>query len=73
VLDFGDMPLAENTSEHRSPVRSTHVGAAPLLAAPNLAVLTVCELNPDHGESDGSTLVTFARALAEALALSPSL
>jgi arginase len=43
----------------------------PLLRAPNWAALTVCELNPDHGESDGSTLRTFAEALADALAASP--
>jgi arginase len=38
-----------------------------LLSAPNLAALTVTELNPDHGESDGSTLRQFAEALANAL------
>jgi hypothetical protein len=27
-------------------------------------------VNPDHGESDGSTLVTFARGLADALTAS---
>ena len=72
VLDFVDMPLAENN--RRNPgLRFDQLMAAlrPLLCAPNWAVLTVCELNPDHGESDGSTLRTFALALADALAASP--
>ena len=30
--------------------------------------LTVCELNPDHGLSDGSTLRTFVAALSNAIA-----
>ena len=72
VLDFVDMPLAENN--RRNPgLRFDQLMAAlrPLLCAPNWAALTVCELNPDHGESDGSTLRTFAGALADALAASP--
>jgi hypothetical protein len=40
-----------------------------LLQAPNWAALTVCELNPDHGQSDGSTVRTFAEELADAVAL----
>lgn len=43
----------------------------PLLLAPNWVALTVAELNPDHGKSDGSTLRIFAEALADALAASP--
>jgi arginase len=72
VLDFGDFPLAENTRRAVG-LRFDQLMAAlgPLLAAPNLTALTVTEVNPDHGESDGSTLVTFARALADALARSP--
>jgi arginase len=72
VLDFVDMPLAENTRRNAG-LRFDQLMAAlrPLLCAPNWAVLTVCELNPDHGESDGSTLRTFAGALADALAASP--
>ena len=72
VLDFVDMPLAENNRRNAG-LRLEQLMAAlrPLLCAPNWAVLTVCELNPDHGESDGSTLRTFAGALADALAASP--
>jgi arginase len=72
VLDFVDMPLAENTRRNAG-LRFDQLMAAlrPLLCAPNWAVLTVCELNPDHGESDGSTMRTLAWALADALAASP--
>ena len=38
-----------------------------LVAAPNWAALTICEVNPDHGELDGSTLRTFIEALADVL------
>jgi arginase len=72
VLDFVEMPLAENNRRNTG-LRFDQLMAAlrPLLWAPNWAALTVCELNPDHGESDGSTLRTFAGALADALAASP--
>jgi arginase len=72
VLDFVDMPLAENT-RHNVGLRFDQLTAAlsPLLCAPNWTALTVCELNPDHGETDGSTLQTFVRALADALAAAP--
>jgi arginase len=72
VLDFRDMPLAENTRRNVG-LRFDQLMAAlrPLLCAPNWSVLTVCELNPDHGESDGSTVRRFAESLADALAASP--
>jgi arginase len=68
VLDFADFPLAENTRRNIG-LKFDQLMAAlrPLLAAPNLAALTVTELNPDHGVSDGSTLTTFARELADRL------
>ena len=72
VLDFLDMPLAENNRRNVG-LRFDQLMASlrPLLRAPNWTALTVCELNPDHGESDGSTLRTFAEALANAVASSP--
>ena len=72
VLDFADMPLAENTRRNVG-LRFDQLMSAlrPLLCAPNWSVLTVCELNPDHGESDGSTVRKFAESLADALAASP--
>lgn len=72
VLDYVDIQLAENNRRNVG-LRFDQLMAAlrPLLRAPNWTTLTVCELNPDHGESDGSTLRTFAEALADALAASP--
>jgi arginase len=72
VLDYLDMPLAENTRRNTG-LRFDQLMAAlrPLLLAPNWTALTVTELNPDHGERDGSTFRTFAEALADALAPLP--
>jgi len=74
VLDYLDLPLAENTRRNTG-LRFDQLMAAlrPLLAAPNWAILTITELNPDHGDGDGATVRVFAEALAEALAASPRL
>ena len=74
VLDFLDMPLAENTRRDVG-LRFDQLVAAldVLLSASNWAALTICEVNPDHGEADGSTLRIFADAIAGALAGSPRL
>lgn len=74
VLDYLDFPLAENTRRNIG-LRFDQLIAAlqVLLSAPNWVGLTVTEVNPDHGESDGSTMHTFAEALAGALAASPRL
>jgi arginase len=74
VLDYIDMPLAENTRRNVGlSFDQLLASLRPLLRAPNWTALTVCELNPDHGESDGSTLRIFAESLADALAASPNL
>lgn len=72
VLDFAEMPLAENTRRNVG-LRLDQLMAslAVFLRAPNWAALTVCELNADHGDPDGSTLRQFASALTDALAGSP--
>jgi arginase len=72
VLDFLSFPLAENTRRNVGLRFDQLMGClGPLLRAPNWAALTICELNPDHGESDGSTMRIFVQALADALAGSP--
>jgi arginase len=69
VLDFVDMPLAENNRRNWGLTFSQLMAALQVfLRAPNWAALTICEVNPDHGEADGSTLRTFAEALSKALA-----
>jgi arginase len=73
VLDFVDTPLAENTRRFYGLTLDQLLGAlGPLLAAPNRVALTVCELNPDHGAGDGSTLRRLAEGLAHVPAPSPS-
>lgn len=68
VLDYVDMPLAENVRRNVGLEFDQLVASLrPFLRAPNWTALTVCELNPDHGEGDGSTVRTFAEALADAL------
>jgi arginase len=72
VVDFADMPLAENTRRNVGLKFDQLVAALRvLLGAPNWAALTVCELNPDHGLGDGSTLRTFVAALSDAIAAAP--
>lgn len=72
VLDFADMPLAENTRRNVGLKFDKLVAALRVfLTAPNWTALTVCELNPDHGLSDGSTLRTFVAALSDAIAAAP--
>jgi arginase len=69
VLDFADMPLAENTRRNVGLKFDQLMAALPVfLRAPNLRALTICELNPDHGAGDGSTLRTFIAALCAAAA-----
>ncbi len=69
VVDFADAPLAENTRRNVGLKLDTLLAALErLVAAPNWCGLTVCEINPDHGEPDGSTLQDFSSRLAAILA-----
>jgi len=71
VLDYLDMPLAENVRRNVGLRFSQLMEAMDVfLTAPNFAALTVCELNPDHGAADRSTLMTFNDALGRWLAKS---
>jgi arginase len=68
VVDFADAPLAENARRNVGLKLDTLLTALErLVAAPNWCGLTVCEINPDHGERDGSTLDDFASRLATVL------
>ena len=68
VLDYLDLPLAEETRRNVG-LRFPQLVAAlrELVAAPNWVALTICEVNPDHGELDGSTLRTFCEGVADVL------
>jgi len=74
VLDYLDMPLAEERRRNRG-LRFDQLMASlrVFLQARNWVGLTVTELNPDHGESDGSTLRSFTESLSDALSSSPRL
>jgi arginase len=74
VIDFEDFPIAENTRRKIGlTFEQTMIALEALLQAPNWNALTITEVNPDHGLSDGSTIRDFASALASALGRTPSL
>lgn len=70
VLDYLDLPIAEETRRNRGLYFVQLIAALrELVATPGWIGLTVCEVNPDHGEADGSTLRTFGEGLAEVLSV----
>jgi arginase len=72
VLDFARMPLAENTRRNVGlEFHQLMEALAVFVSAPNWTTLTITEINPDHGNSDGSTLRTFCDTLADAIARAP--
>lgn len=74
TVDFTDLPLSEDTGRNQGLAFNSAMEALRvLLGSPRLHALTVTELNPDHGDEDGSTVGTFVDALVAALAASPML
>jgi arginase len=72
VVDFNDLPLAENYSKNRGLSYSQTLEVLELfLKSPKFAGLTLTEINPDHGAEDGSTIQLFAQDLSRLLALLP--
>jgi arginase len=73
VIDFNDLPLAENYSKNKGLSYShTLELLGVFLKSPKFAGLTLAEINPDHGAEDGSTIQRFAQDLSRLLALLPS-
>jgi arginase len=71
VLDFVDFQLAENYRRNIGlKLRELMSALEELLKIPNWTALTITEINPDHGEGDGSTLRAFSEKLAQILAAS---
>ena len=69
IVDFIDAPLSENTGRNVGvPLQTAHDALATLLGDRRAAALTVTELNPLHGEADGSTLTRFVDGLTRACA-----
>lgn len=74
TVDFLDLPLSENTGHNIGlPFETAVETLGALLADHRSAALTVTELNPLHGEEDGSTIERFVTALVKSLARSPAL
>ncbi|MGN7723978.1 arginase family protein [Chitinophaga sp. 22620] len=68
VLDYVDMPLAENYRRNQGlKFDQLMLALGEFLKTPNWRVLTITEINPDHGENDGSTLRMFSERLAKVL------
>jgi arginase len=72
VIDFTDAPLSENTGRNEGlTLEQAFRALRVLVASPAFAALTITELNPDHGEQDGTTLERFVTGLVDALGNSP--
>jgi arginase len=68
VVDFVDAPLSENTGRGTGvPLDAALDALAVVLRDPRMAALTVTEVNPLHGEEDGSSLDRLVAGLARAL------
>jgi arginase len=68
VIDFTDAPLSENTGRNVGLAFDVAMRAlATLAGSERLSAVTFTELNPLHGEEDGSTLAGFVDRLAAAL------
>jgi arginase len=68
LIDFEGFPLAENNRRKQAlSLRQTMSALGGLLQTKGLSALTICEINPDHGEADGSNLLEFLEVLTQAL------
>jgi len=69
VVDFNDLPLAENYSKNKGLSYSQTLELLEVfIKSPKFAGLTLTEVNPDHGSEDGSTIRRFAQDLSRLLA-----
>jgi arginase len=73
VIDFTDMPLSENWGRNEGLAYDHAMRALrAMLASPQLAGVTITELNPDHVEN-AQSIERFAALIAESLADAPAL
>jgi arginase len=73
VVDFNDLPLAENYSKNKGLSYSHTLELLEVFVkSPKFAGLTLTEINPDHGHEDGSTIRSLAQDLSRLLALLPA-
>jgi arginase len=74
VVDFFDLPLAENYVRWGGlPLSAAAAVLRTLCADDRFDGMTVAEMNPDHGNEDGSTLDDLVALLVDALSGSPCL
>jgi len=74
VIDFTDVPLSDNTGRNEGlaydhAMRALHT----MLVSPQLAGVTITELNPDHTEQGAQSIERFAEAVSGSLANAPAL
>lgn len=66
VLDYLDMPIAENYRRNTGlTFKQLTESLTVLLDNTNWITFTITEVNPDHAESDGSTLQLFSKSIGE--------
>ena len=74
VIDFTDVPLSENWGRNEGLAYDNAMRALPaLLASPQLAGMTITELNPDHTEQDAQSIERFVAATSGSLAGAPAI
>lgn len=65
AIDFADLPICENTDRNVGLTFAVGLRAwSAAVRSPRVAAVTITEVNPHHGERDGSTVRTFAAGLA---------
>ena len=68
AIDFTDTPLSENTGRNEGLPYAVAIEALQtLLHTPNLAGLTITELNPDHAEEGAGSIERLAQDVAAGL------
>ncbi len=68
VIDFAELPLAENTDRNVGLAFEVVMSALDVvLSGDGLAAITVTELNPHHGEPGGETVRTFVERFTRSL------
>jgi arginase len=68
VIDFTDAPLSENWGRNEGlPFATALAALRTVLASPQLAALTITELNPDHAEPGGEAIERLVEAVAAGL------
>jgi arginase len=74
VVDFTDVPLSENWGRNEGLAYADAILALETLAeSPQLAGITITELNPEHTEEGARSIERFAADVSRALAASPAL